>query len=144
MLARIETLMDGMRLVTDSLAHDLRSPLTRAKGAIEMALRRPAQSDGNDVEGYRQALEQTATELETILRTFESLINIAQEEAGLNRLTMRALELLALAKDLMEVYQPIDVEAGMELTGASANGGLISGHSQLMGRARANKPDNTE
>src|SRR3546814_18934721 len=78
MLARIETLMDGMRLVTDSLAHDLRSPLTRAKGAIEMALRRPAQSDGNDVEGYRQALEQTATELETILRTFESLINIAQ------------------------------------------------------------------
>src|SRR3546814_15594997 len=83
MLARIETLMDGMRLVTDSLAHDLRSPLTRAKGAIEMALRRPAQSDGNDVEGYRQALEQTATEHETILRTFESLINIAQAEAGL-------------------------------------------------------------
>src|SRR3546814_10805245 len=72
MLARIETLMDGMRLVTDSLAHDLRSPLTRAKGAIEMALRRPAQSDGNDVEGYRQALEQTATELETILRTLRS------------------------------------------------------------------------
>src|SRR3546814_21080579 len=80
-------LMEVMQRVTDSLMHDLRSPLTRAKGAIEMALRRPAQSDGNDVEGYRQGLEQTATELETILRTFESLINIAQAEAGLNRLT---------------------------------------------------------
>src|SRR3546814_19132124 len=64
------------------------------------------QSDGNDVEGYRQALEQTATELETILRTFESLINIAQAEAGLNRLTLAALDLSALAQDLLDVYQP--------------------------------------
>src|SRR3546814_17870263 len=119
MLARIETLMDGMRLVTDSLAHDLRSPLTRAKGAIEMALRRPAQSDGNDVEGYRQALEQTATELETILRTFESLINIAQAAAGLNRLTLAAPDLSALAQDLLAVYQPIAEEAGLGIGRAS-------------------------
>src|SRR3546814_1788878 len=95
-----------------------------------MALRRPAQSDGNDVEGYRQALEQTATELETILRTFESLINIAQAEAGLNRLTLAALDLSALAQDLLEVYQPIAEEAGLELTGAIDPGVTISGHRQ--------------
>ncbi|HMA14920.1 MAG: sensor histidine kinase [Bacteroidota bacterium] len=137
MLARIETLMGGMRLVTDSLAHDLRSPLTRAKGAIEMALRRQ-----EDAETYRQALEQTAAELETILRTFEALINIAQAEAGLNRLTLAELDLSGLARDLVEVYQPIAEEAGLELNGEIAPDVVIRGHRQLLGQALANLLDN--
>lgn len=137
MLARIETLMGGMRLVTDSLAHDLRSPLTRAKGAIEMALRRQ-----DDAEAYRQALEQTAAELETILRTFEALINIAQAEAGLNRLTLTALDLSGLAGDLVEVYQPIAEESGLELNGDLASNIVIRGHRQLLGQALANLLDN--
>ena len=137
MLARIETLMGGMRLVTDSLAHDLRSPLTRARGAIEMALRR-----SQDAETYRQALEQTAAELETILRTFEALINIAQAEAGLNRLTLRELDLSALAQDLLEVYQPIAEEAGLEISGEIGEGIAIRGHRQLLGQAIANLLDN--
>ncbi|MGF1631735.1 MAG: sensor histidine kinase [Kiloniellaceae bacterium] len=137
MLARIETLMDGMRLVTDSLAHDLRSPLTRAKGAIEMALRRH-----QDAETYRQALEQTAAELETILRTFEALINIAQAEARLNRLTLGELDLSALARDLLEVYQPIAEEAGLELGGEIAAEVTIRGHRQLLAQAIANLLDN--
>lgn len=137
MLARIETLMGGMRLVTDSLAHDLRSPLTRARGAIEMALRRH-----QDAEAYRQALEQTAAELETILRTFDALINIAQAEAGLNRLTLGELDLTALARDLLEVYQPIAEEAGLELSGEIAADVVIRGHRQLLGQAIANLLDN--
>jgi len=137
MLARIETLMGGMRLVTDSLAHDLRSPLTRARSAIEMALRQHA-----DAETYRQALEQTAAELETILRTFEALINIAQAEAGLNRLTLMGLDLSALARDLLEVYQPIAEEAGLELSGEIAADIVIHGHRQLLGQALANLLDN--
>src|SRR3546814_2739038 len=107
-----------------------------------MALRRPAQSDGNDVEGYRQALEQTATELETILRTFESLINIAQAEAGLNRLTLAALDLSALAQDLLEVYQPIAEEAGLEKTGAIDPDVTINGHRPLLGQPLATQPHN--
>jgi len=142
MLERIETLMGGMRLVTDSLAHDLRSPLTRAKGAIEMALRRPGENGGDDAESYRQALEQTAVELEHILRTFEALINIAQAEAGLNRLTLGALDLSALTQDLVEVYQPIVEEAGMELTGTIADDVVIEGHRQLLAQALANLLDN--
>lgn len=138
MLARIETLMGGMRVVTDSLAHDLRSPLTRAKSSIETALRR---RDG-DAEGYRQALEQTATELEIIQRTFDSLINIAQAEAGLNRLTLDGLDLTALARDLVEVYQPIAEDAGLELASEIAPEVTIRGHRQLLGQALANLIDN--
>ncbi len=138
MLERIETLMGGMRLVTDSLAHDLRSPLTRAKSAIETALRKR----GEDAETYRVALEQTAAELETIQHTFDSLINIAQAEAGLNRLTLEELDLSALAGDLLEVYQPIAEDAGLELAGAIAPDITVKGHRQLLGQALSNLLDN--
>ncbi len=142
MLERIETLMGGMRLVTDSLAHDLRSPLTRARSAIEMALRRPKESNGDDAESYRQALEQTAAELETILRTFEALINIAQAESGLNRLTLAKLDLSVLTNDLLEVYQPIAEDAGLELNSEIAADVTIHGHRQLLGQALANLLEN--
>ncbi len=137
MLERIETLMAGMRLATDSLAHDLRSPLTRARSSIELALRR-----GSDARTYRQALEHTASELEVILRTFDSLINIAQAESGVNRLSLAELDLSALANDLLEVYQPIAEEAGLDLEGEIGGSLWIRGHRELLGQAIANLLDN--
>jgi signal transduction histidine kinase len=130
-------LMTGMRAVTDSLAHDLRSPLTRAKGSIEFALRREA-----DAEIYRQALEQTNTELDTILRTFEALINIAEAEAGVIRLTMTDLDLSDLMHDLFEMYQPIAEDAGLELVPEIAPEITVTGHRQMLGQAVANLLDN--
>jgi signal transduction histidine kinase len=137
MLARIETLMGGMRLVTDSLAHDLRSPLTRARSTVEMALRHD-----RDSEVYREALAQTAAELETIQRTFDSLINIAQAESGVGRLALGDLDLSALAGDLLEVYQPIAEDAGLDLKSDVAPGITVKGHRQLLGQALANLLDN--
>jgi signal transduction histidine kinase len=126
-----------MRVVTDGLAHDLRSPLTRAKSGIELALRK-----GSDAHAYRQALEQTSAELETILRTFESLINIAQAEAGIDRLTLAEIDLSALVNDLFELYQPSAEEAGLDLNGAITPAITVSGHRQLLGQAIANLIDN--
>lgn len=137
MLDQIDTLMTGMRTVTDSLAHDLRSPLTRAKSGIEMVLRKDT-----DVRTYRQVLEQTNGELETILRTFESLINIAQAEAGMNRLALRSMDLSALVGDLVEVYQPTAEEAGLSMASELEPAIVIPGHRQLLGQALANLLDN--
>ena len=137
MLDRIDTLMSGMRLVTDSLAHDLRGPLTRAKSGIELALRQEL-----NPQAYKHALEQTGTELETILRTFEALINIARAEAGVNRLALSALDLSALVSDLVEVYQPIAENAGLCMSSEIAPEILIVGHRQLLGQAIANLVDN--
>src|SRR3546814_11904931 len=80
--------------------------------------------------------------LETILRTFEALINIAQAEAGLNRLRFAALDLSALAGDLLEVYQPIAEEAGLELSGAIEPDIVVRGHRQLLGQTLATLLDN--
>jgi len=137
MLDQIDMLMTGMRAVTDSLSHDLRSPLTRAKGSIEFALRREA-----DKETYRQALEQTNTELDTILRTFEALINIAEAEAGITRMSMTGLDLSGLMRDLFEMYQPISEDAGLELIAEISPDISVTGHRQMLGQAIANLLDN--
>jgi signal transduction histidine kinase len=137
MLDQIDMLMTGMRVVTDSLAHDLRSPLTRAKGGIELALRKET-----DAETYRQTLEQINAEIDTILRTFEALINIAEAEAGMNRLTLAALDLSSLALDLFEMYQPIAEEAGIELSAEIDEEISVNGNRQMLGQAIANLLDN--
>jgi signal transduction histidine kinase len=137
MLDQIDMLMTGMRVVTDSLAHDLRSPLTRAKGGIEFALR-----GETDVETCRHALEQTAAELDTILRTFEALINIATAETGMSRLTITELDLSGLVLDLFEMYQPIAEDAGLELIPEIAQAVTVTGHRQMLGHAIANLLDN--
>ncbi|SLN62554.1 sensor histidine kinase [Oceanibacterium hippocampi] len=137
MLEQSETLMTGMRTVTDSLAHDLRSPLTRAKTGIELALRRES-----DIATYRQTLEQTNGELETILRTFEALISIAHAETGMNRLADSSLDLSQLLGDLADLYQPMAEEAGRVLVGEVAPGIMIRGHRELLGQAVANLIDN--
>lgn len=137
MLDQIDILMTGMRTVTDSLAHDLRSPLTHVKSIIETALRKDS-----DAEHYKLVLEQTGEELETILRTFEALTNIAQAEAGINKLSFGTLDLSALVSDLVEVFQPIAEDAGLSLSAETAPAVAINGHRQLLGQAIANLLDN--
>jgi signal transduction histidine kinase len=137
MLEQISTLMSGMRLVTDSLSHDLRSPLTRARSDIEQALRGPAEP-----EILRKTLENTAAEIETILRTFEALVQIAEAEARVDRVSLVELDLSTLATDLFEVYQPIAEDAGLQLNGDIEAGIVVRGHRQLLAQAIYNLLEN--
>jgi len=137
MLDRIETLMTGMRTVTDSLAHDLRSPLTRAKSGIDTALR-----GTDDVEHYRRSLEHTNAELDHILRTFDSLLRIAQVEADANRLALEPLDLSTLVMELAEMFRPIAEDEGISLTSNIDAGIVVAGHRQLLGQAVTNLLEN--
>ncbi len=137
MLERIETLMTGMRMVTDSLAHDLRSPLTRAKSETELALRAPP-----DAERDRAVLERMAQELDTILKTFDSLIQIARTEAGMSGVGLSRLDLSELATELAEIYQPLAEDARLTLEAAVTPGLHIQGHRQLLAQAVINLIDN--
>jgi signal transduction histidine kinase len=137
MLDQIEQLMTGMRAVADSLAHDLRSPLTRLKGRIEVALRR-----GGDAAEYRKILAATIADTDAILGTFNALLSIAQAEVGAARDGMLPLELGRIARDAAELYEPLAEEKGIRFEQSVADGIAIVGHPQLLAQSVANLLDN--
>ncbi|MFN4090743.1 MAG: HAMP domain-containing protein [Alphaproteobacteria bacterium] len=93
MLDQIEELMTAMREVTDNIAHDLRSPLSRLRSRLEVTLMQPA-----SVDAYGEALQATIEEAERLLATFNALLDIARAEAGAERQAMSSLDLAPLAR----------------------------------------------
>jgi len=110
MLARIEELMTGMRSVTDSLSHDLRSPLTRLRGALNRA------QDEDLAQAERLALiAEAQAQCEEVLATFGALLDIARAESGLSRDLMVPLDLADLVRDLGDLFEPVIEDAGQAL-----------------------------
>ncbi|MGF1641153.1 MAG: ATP-binding protein [Rhodospirillales bacterium] len=137
MLDQIERLMTGMRLATDSIAHDLRGPLTRLKGRIELALRSPADA-GQDREALADVLAQT----DAALAVFDTLLKIATAEARTDPSDFQSLDLAVLAADAAELYEPVAEERGINLAVEAIGPAPIRGQPQLLAQAIANLLDN--
>jgi signal transduction histidine kinase len=137
MFEQIERLMSGMRLATDSLAHDLRGPLTRLRGRIELALIQPPESARD-----RQALVDVLSQADWALAMFDSLLKIAAAESGVAATELKPLDLAALARDAAELYEPVAEERGLEIEVATADGPLINAQRELLSQAVANLLDN--
>jgi signal transduction histidine kinase len=136
MLERIEELVEQLRLVTDSLAHDLRSPLTRMRANIEKAAGYAAE------EPEQQALEAISTDIDRLLRLISATLEIGRAEAGMGRQQFAEFDLGELLHDICEIYQPVAEERGMSIE--VENGRVIPyfGDRQMIGRAVANLADN--
>ena len=138
MLDRITGLMDTVRQVSDNIAHDLRTPLTRLRSRLEIAR---AQQGAGDPEA-RAAVEQAIEEADALLATFQALLRIARIEAEQRREGFAAVELGPLLTDVAELYEPVAAEREQVIALQVADGISVDGDRDLLFQAVANLVDN--
>ncbi len=137
MLDRIGRLMDGVREVSNAIAHDLRTPITRARARLE-----DAANHADDPAEQHSAIQRAIADLDGITAVFQALLRISEIEAGARRSAFTTLDLVPLLEDLAELYLAVAEERGLTLTVQTAGPLRIRGDRELIQQAMANLLDN--
>ncbi len=135
MLDRIEALMNSIKQVSDDIAHDLRTPLSRLRHRLEAA-REKAGGEGAAI------IEQSIGELDAILDTFSALLRIGQIEAGTRRAAFSELGLERIAATVVEAYAPVAEDRGQQLLIDCKAAPMIRGDRELLMQMTANLVEN--
>jgi len=138
MLERIGELMRGLRDVSDNIAHDLKTPLTRLRNRAEEALRTAETPDA-----LRAAMEGVIEESDGLIRIFNALLMIARLEGVNAREDFQTFDVAAVVQAVAELYEPLASEQGLALQVETEGAPLtLRGSRELIGQALANLIDN--
>jgi signal transduction histidine kinase len=137
MLARIAMLNEGLKQVSDNIAHDLKTPLTRLRNRAEATL-----AGNHKVADYRAALEGTIAESDHLIKTFNAILMISRLEAGYSSEHTTRVDLAAAVRDVVELYEPVAEEAGVALEADAGTTCMVDGNRELIGQALSNIVDN--
>lgn len=137
MLGRISLLNDGLRQVSDSIAHDLKTPLTRLRNKAEKA-----QAAGADTAAMREALDDITAEADHLIKIFNALLLISRVEAGYTKEPLEPVDLDEIASGLVELFEPVAEDDGAVLTFEGRGPTMVRGNRELIGQTLTNLIEN--
>jgi signal transduction histidine kinase len=137
MLDRITRLMDGVRQVSNAIAHDLRTPITRARARLEEAV-----VHASTEAELRAAIERATADLDGIVAVFQALLRIAEIEAGSRRSAFSSVDFAPVLAGVVELYEAVAEDRGLTITADISAHLPIHGDRELLQQAVANLLDN--
>lgn len=137
MLARIETLMDGLKQVSNDIAHDLRTPLSRLQQRLD-AVRRSSPS----ISDYENLVDRSMRDMDAILEIFTAMLRIAEIESTRRKSSFSEVGLSELLQTVLEVYESLAAEKSQTLVGRIAPTLVVHGDRELLTQLFANLVEN--
>ncbi|MGD9182781.1 MAG: ATP-binding protein [Desulfobacterales bacterium] len=137
MLDRIQALVKGIREMSDNIAHDLKSPITRIRGISEVTL-----TTGASAKDYETMAASTIEECDRLLDMINTMLVISKTESGVNKLDTREMDITAVVRDACELFQSPAEDKGVRLVCDAPGNFNISGDNRLIQRMIANLLDN--
>jgi len=137
MLDRIQTLLTEIKEMSDNIAHDLRSPITRIRGVAEVTL-----TTGKSLTEYEAMAANTIEECDRLLGMINTMLMISKTEAGVDNLTREEINLSGLIREACELFEPAAEDKGVTLSCNVPNGSYLAGDTRMIQRMLSNLLDN--